>query len=162
MGWHEFWIEVMGWHEFWIVVRGWHEFWIEVCRDWGDILAGREYALCQEGLYFAYEVAQGLNWHSQRHRFSGLAQNTYNLFGLPVDDDAAACPPYANWLIAGQLVVKGEEARCRRGFECGGESGQFARRIDNFLGVTVDVYFLADLQLIETECKTMMMGQRAP
>ncbi len=83
---------------------------MEVCRNWGDSLGGREYALCKKGLHLAHKISQGLNRHSQRRRFSGLAQNTYNLFGFPVNDDAAACPPYANWFIAGQLVVKGEEA----------------------------------------------------
>ena len=64
--------------------------------------------------------------------------------------------------MAGQLVVEGEEARCRGGLECGGKSSQFANRIDNSLGIAVDVYFLANFQLIEAESKTMMMGQRAP
>src|SRR5260370_23141380 len=96
-------------YEFRIVVRAWCEFWIEVRRDWRDILGGGEYSFRQKGLYFAHEVHQCLNRNSHRNRFIAPAQNTYDLFGFPINDDAPACTSYPNRLT-GQLVVKGEEA----------------------------------------------------
>jgi hypothetical protein len=61
------------------------------------------------------------------------------------------------------LVLKSEQARRRRTFECGGKPGRFPITIVIVisLGKSVDVYFLADLRLVEAIRKAMMMGQRA-
>jgi len=58
--------------------------------------------MSQEGLYFADKLGQRMNRHSQRHRVSGLAQNTYNLLGFSIDDDAATCPLYAKSPMMGR------------------------------------------------------------
>src|SRR5689334_14168316 len=119
-------------------------------------------ALCQPGFHFVDEISQGFNRDRHCHGFSvpgHTTQNSYDLLGLAVNDKPTT-RTRANSIAVRGAVVKSQEATRRFALKRPTKLQEAADGTDGFLRISIDVHFLPELKVIETEGNAVIMRQR--